>query len=136
MAMPKALLGSWRLRQLHVVAAGVHALLARFKEPAASLRQGRALLQVAHKFEDVLALPITARFDAASRHEGLGLVAQDFLDLAGCPDEELALFAFAVGVLRAVKSPGGIRHLPHNIVQDFLRDGAEERVAGHRLTSF
>ena len=105
LAMPKALLGSWRLRQLHVVAAGVHALLARFKEPAASLRQGRALLQVAHKFEDVLALPITARFDAASRHEGLGLVAQDFLDLAGCPDEELALFALTVGVLGGIE-PG------------------------------
>jgi hypothetical protein len=65
---------------------------------------------------------------AVGSDEFLCVLTQYFSDLAGRPDKELALFALAVGVLRAVNPPGGIRHLPHNIVQDFLRDGAEELV--------
>jgi hypothetical protein len=51
-----ALLGSWRFRQLHVVATGVYPLLAGFEQPVPSLCQGRALLHIADELEDVLAL--------------------------------------------------------------------------------
>jgi hypothetical protein len=98
-----ALLGSWRQRQLHIIASGVHPLLPGLKQPVAGLGQGRALVQVADEFEDVLALKVAARGDAIGGHEGIRFLAQDRADLVRRPDKELAFHAFAVGVLRAVE---------------------------------
>jgi hypothetical protein len=65
---------------LLVIAAGVHPLLAGFKQLAAGLGQGRALVQVADELEDVLApqtsggwrLEIAGRGDTVGSHEGIG----------------------------------------------------------------
>jgi hypothetical protein len=48
--------------------------------------------------------------------------------------EDLTLFALAVGILGGVES-GRIGHLAEHVIQDLLCDGAEELVAGDRLTS-
>jgi hypothetical protein len=107
----------------------VNALLTGFKELAAGLRQGRALVQVAHEFQDVFALKVALAGDAVGGHEGICFVAEYGSDLDGCPDKELAFHAFAVGVLGAIRPSGRIKHFADNIVQDLLRDGAEELVA-------
>ena len=81
----------------------MHPLLASFEQLATSFRQGRALVQVADEFEDVLALKVAAWGDAVGGHEGIRFTAQNFSDLVWRPHEELALHAFTVGILRAVK---------------------------------
>jgi hypothetical protein len=65
--------------------------------------------------------------------QGGGLVAQDFANLVGSPDEELALFAFADGILGAVEPSGRVGHFADNVVQDFFGNGAEEVIAGDLL---
>ncbi|MGD8905156.1 MAG: hypothetical protein PVI67_16460 [Anaerolineae bacterium] len=50
-----ALLGSWRQRQLHIIASGVHPLLPGLKQPVAGLGQGRALVKISDELEDGLA---------------------------------------------------------------------------------
>ena len=52
-------------------------------------------------------------------------------DLVRRLDRELALFAFAIGILRGVEASRRVSHVPCDIVEDFLCDGAEELVAGH-----
>jgi len=73
----------------------MHPLLASFEQLATSFRQGRALVQVADEFEDVLALKVAAWGDAIGGHEGIRLLAQDRADLVRRPDKELALFTLA-----------------------------------------
>jgi hypothetical protein len=58
------------------------------------------------------------------------LAVEDLANLVRRPDKELALLALAVGVLRRIETSLRIEHFPHDIVQDFLGDGAEELVAG------
>jgi hypothetical protein len=74
------------------------------------------LVYVTGEFEDVLTLKVAVAGDTVSSREGICLVAQDFLDLAGCPDEELALFAFTVGILCRVEPARWICHLGDHVV--------------------
>jgi hypothetical protein len=72
---------------------------------------------------------------------GFHFVTQHVADLTGCPDKELALFPFAaiapgakrsgIGILRAVESPRPVKHVPHDVVQNLLRNGTEELVPRH-----
>jgi hypothetical protein len=57
------------------------------------------------------------------------VAAQYFPDFVGRPHEELALFAFTVGVLCRIETARPIEHFPRDIVQDFLNDGAVGLVA-------
>jgi hypothetical protein len=54
------------------VATGVHPLLGGFEKLVASLDQGRALVQVAHKLEDILAFKVAAFGNAIGGHESVG----------------------------------------------------------------
>jgi hypothetical protein len=74
--------------------------------------------------------------DAVGGDEFLCVLTQYFPDLVRCPDKEFALLAFTVRILRAVKSSEWVDHFPRHAIKDLLGDGAEELVAGHRLTSF
>jgi hypothetical protein len=80
-------------------------LLTDLEESAASLGQGRALVHVADEFENVLALKVAVAGDAVGGDEFLCVLTQYFPDLVQRPDEELAFFPLAVGVLRGVTPP-------------------------------
>ena len=67
--------------------------------------------------------------DAVGGHERVRLSAEDFSDLGRRLDEELAFLAFAVGILRRIEAAGRIEHFSHDVVQEFLRDCAEELVS-------
>ena len=46
------------------------------------------------------------------------------------PDEEFALFAFAVGIGRAVESAGRRGHFAQNVIADIFGNRPEKRLAG------
>jgi hypothetical protein len=105
-------------------------LLADIVQRLTGFGQGRALLQVADKFRDVLALKVAAWCDASCGHKVFRIFAQDSSDLARRPDKEPTLLALAVGVLGGVEATLGTEQFTDHIVQDLLGDGAEELVAG------
>jgi hypothetical protein len=67
---------------------------------------------------------------------GVGLVAEHGRAAGGCPAEELALDALAVGVGGGVEGPGGISHIGDEIGDGVADDLAQEGCSGHtRLAS-
>jgi hypothetical protein len=143
----------------YVVEVGMNALLPGFEQLAAGIGQGRALAHLTDEFEDVLVaqtaggwrLKVAVVGDAVGIHESLGLVTEDIADLIRLPGKELALFAFAVGVLGGIEPgnaigvawqlrPGpqllvvgaaaNVRHFAHSIVENLFCDRAEKLVAG------
>ena len=84
--------------------------------------------------EDVLAFEIAGVGNSEEPTEDIAFfVAQDGAQLLGCPDEELALFPFAVGVLGRVETALGVGHLSQHVVQGFLRDAAVKPTAGNQM---
>ena len=82
-----------------------------------------------HQATIALARKVAVLGDAVGGHESICFVPKYLADLVRRPDEELALFAFAVGILRAVEPSGRVGHLADHIVQDLFGDGPKELVA-------
>jgi hypothetical protein len=108
-------------------------LLADFEQLAAGLVQGRALVEIADEFGNVLAFRVSLAVHAVGGYELVCFAPQILADLVSHPDKELDFFALAVGVLNAIESSRLVKYLAHDIVEDFLGDGAEELVAGDLL---
>jgi hypothetical protein len=113
----------------------MHPLLTCFEQLAAGPREGRTLLQVADEFEVILALEVAVAGHAVGSHQGIRFLAQNPADLVWYPDKEPALFTLAAGILGGIEPAGRVGHFTHDVVQDLLRGGTEELVAGDRLTS-
>ena len=109
----------------------MHSLLTRFEQLAPCLHQLLTLARVPHVLQDVLPFKVASFGDTVRSHEVVRFCAQHVMDFGWRPDEELAFFSLAVGVLRGVEAAGRAGHLPHDVVQDLLGDGAVERLAGH-----
>ena len=78
--------------------------------------------------EDVAALEVAARRNPEESGEHRPLfAAQRFLDFVQRPDEELALYALAVGVGSGVEPAGRPGHFPQDVIQRFFGDAAVQR---------
>ena len=76
----------------------------------------------------VRVLEVAHRRDAVDLGgDGAVLGAEDGGELVGGPDEELALDALGVGVLRAVEAAVGVQHLALEVGECLAHDALEER---------
>jgi hypothetical protein len=123
-------------RQNLVVAPGLHPALARLEQLAAP-RRSAFRIRLTGQPENTLALEIRAAVDAPVRHRRVGVRPEHRADLVGRPDEELALMALGVRVLRGVEATGRIGHLAQDVVERLLAHtaalGVAERLPGMQI---
>ena len=112
-----------------VVACGVDPALPRRVELAPDASDPLGLGLAGHE-EDALALEVRAPVHAPVLRRVLGVGGpEDLPQLVGRPDEELALVALGVGVLRRVETAGRVGHLAQDVVERLFRDAPAVGVA-------
>ena len=82
-------------------------------------------------FKNILAFEVAATADIEIAAEHLGVsFSENGLDLVGSPDKELALFTFAIGILRGIEPTLRVRHFTDDVVENLLNDPSIQRISG------